>query len=274
MPEENTKLAEFATVQSIFVRQRNCLLLRADFSPLFVDYYLNLMQHGLRNPEREDTLFKQLLAFFTLHLVSRPWKEYHAWTLNLCEAGADKQALAANFFVSGSSLSEDVVGRVFTQDVKVPEQNMLFAQNLVPGKEPQTSIIVLHGGSVIEWVEDYYRQSEQRQARAFELEGDHFALITAQPDADHDWLSELTAADVAALDGTEQLKVLETRKFYFRCGCTLGKILPTIRAMRRDFADLLSEQGQLEVSCPRCGAAYTVTPEMLSAPDAPDAPAE
>ncbi len=270
MPEESPQaVAEFATVQSIFVRHRNCLVLRADFSPLFVDYFLNLMQHGRRNPAREEGVFRQLLAFFTLHLVSRPWKEYHAWTLNLREEGAEKTPMAANFFVSGSSLSEDVVGRIFTEDVKVPEQNMLFAQSLVPGKEPQTSVIVLHGHSVMDWVEDFYRQSEQRQARAFELEGDNFALVTAQPDADHDWLSELTAADLAALDSTEQTKVLETRRFFFRCGCTLDKILPTIRAMQHDFADLLSEQGHIEVSCPRCGAVYNVTADMLTAPDQP-----
>ena len=248
---------EFTTVQAIYVRKRNCLLLRADFSPLFVDYYLHLMQHKQRNAEAEDTMFKQLLAFFTLHLVSRPWQEYHAWTLNI------REPMLANYFVSGSSLTEDVIGRVFTKDVREPERNMLFAQNLRTGKEPQASVIVLPGKTVIEWEEDFYRQSEQRQARAFVLEGDGFALLTAQPGADHDWLSELTAQDVAELEKQEEMKVLETRKFTFRCGCTLDKILPTIRTMQKDFADLLSEQGYLEASCPRCGAAYHVTPDML-----------
>lgn len=248
---------EFTTVQAIFVRRRNCLLLRADFSPLFVDYYLHLMQHHRRNAEAEDTMFKQLLAWFTLHLVSRPWQEYHAWTLNI------KDPMLANYFVSGSSLTEDVIGRVFTEGVREPEQNMLFAQNLRTGKEPQTSVIILPGNTMAEWVEDFYRQSEQRQAKAFALDGDQFALITAQPGADHDWLSELTAADVAELEKNEELKVLETRKFTFRCGCTIDKILPTIRTMQKDFADLLSEQGYIEASCPRCGATYKVTPEML-----------
>ena len=248
---------EFTIVQAIFVRRRNCLLLRADFSPLFVDYYLHLMQHKQRNAEAEDSIFKQLLAFFTLHLVSRPWQEYHAWTLNI------KDPMLANYFVSGSSLTEDVIGRVFTKDVREPEKNMLFAQNLRTGKEPQTSVIILPGNTTTEWVEDFYRQSEQRQARAFRLDGDMYALITAQPGADHDWLSELSAQDVADIEQNEEVKVLETRKFVFRCGCTLEKILPTIRTMQKDFADLLSEQGYLEASCPRCGAAYRVTPEIL-----------
>lgn len=258
MTEDTPQPAEeFATVQSIFVRKRNSLLLKADMTPLFVDYYLNLMQHGQRNAETEDSVFKQLLAFFTLHLVSRPWQEYHAWTFNICNPSS------ANYFVSGSSLTEDVIGRVFTEGVRETQNNMLYAQIMRPNKEPQTSVVVLPEGSVTAWVEDFYRQSEQRQARAFELEGDNFALIAAQPGADHDWLSDLTAAQVADICNSEETKVLETRKFAFRCGCTLDKILPTIQAMQKDFADLLAEQGHLEVSCPRCGAVYNVTPDML-----------
>lgn len=248
---------EFVTVHAYFVRQRNCLMLRAEMTPLFVDYYLNLMQHGNRNAEAEDAVFKQLLSFFTLHLVSRPWQEYHAWTLNI------KEPSLANYFVSGSSLTEDVVGRVFTQDVRVPEKNMLFAQNIRTGKEPHTSVIPLAGQNVISWVEEFYRQSEQRIARAFELPNEQFVLITAQPGADADWLSELTTPEVADIDAHEEIKQLETRKFTFRCGCTVEKILPTIRAMKQDFADILAEQGYLEASCPRCGAKYNISAEML-----------
>ena len=110
---EQQPVEEFTKVESIFVRGRNCLLLRADFSPIFVDYYLHLMQHGLRNDETEDTVLKKLLAYFTLHLVSRPWQEYHAWTFNVCTPRL------ANYFISGSSLTEDVVGRAFREGVDV-----------------------------------------------------------------------------------------------------------------------------------------------------------
>lgn len=257
MPEEPQSVAEFTTVQSVFVRGRNCLLLRADFSPLFVDYYLHLMQHNLRNEEKEDTRLKELLAYFTLHLVSRPWQEYHAWTLNT------RTPSLANYFVSGSSVAEEVVGRAFTQDVREPEVNLLFAQNIVRNKEPQTSVITLEGGTAEQWVETYYRRSEQRLARAFDLGNDCYALLTAEPQADCDWLEALTAEDVAAIDTQEQTKVLETRKFFFRCGCTVEKILPMLQAMKKDLADQLSEQGFVEASCPRCGATYRITPDMM-----------
>ena len=266
MASQQEPVAEFTTVQAVFVRQRNCLLLRADVSPLYVDYYLHLMQHGQRNAEREDSVLKKLLAYFTLHLVSRPWQEYHAWTFNTCTPGP------ANYFVSGSSIDEEVVGRAFTEGVRETETNMLFAQNLMPNKDPQTSAITLDKGSVESWVESYYRQSEQRMARAFDLGNDRFALLTAQPGADHDWLEALTAEDMKNIDDVEQTKVLETRKFYFRCGCTVDKILPIIRSMRHNFADQLSEQGYVEASCPRCGAVYKVTTEMLEGGDAPDTP--
>ncbi len=257
MPQAPESVAEYTTVQSVFVRGRNCLLLRADFSPLFVDYYLHLMQHKLRNEETEDGLLKQLLAYFTLHLVSRPWQEYHAWTFNTREPSL------ANYFVSGSSVDEEVVGRAFTEDVREPEKNMLFAQNLARGKEPQTSVITLSGSSVGQWVEEYYRRSEQRLARVFDLGNDHYALITAEPGADHDWLEALTPEDVKNIDTAEQTKVLETRKFFFRCGCSVEKILPVIKAMHKDLADQLSEQGYVEIACPRCGASYRVTPDMV-----------
>lgn len=265
-PDNSHFVAEYTTVHSIFVRHRNCLLLRADFAPIFVDFYLHLMQHALSPCEVEAGIFKQLLAYFTLHLVSRPWQEHHAWTLNV------KTPTLANYFVAGSSLTEDVVGRIYTEDVREPESNILYAQNISRNKEMQTSVIPLGAGSPAEWVEEFYSQSEQRQARAFELEGDSYALITAQPGADTAWLAGLTAQEVARLAEQEELHELETRRFTFRCGCSVERILPAVRAMHRDFADILAEQGYIEASCPRCGVSYRITPEMLSGSDTtPDA---
>ncbi len=254
---------ESVKVESIFVRHRNCLLLTADFSPIYVDYYLHLMQQHMRHEECEDSLFKGVLAYFTLHLVSRPWREYHAWTLNLCSP------MEANIFVSGSSLSADVIGRIFTKDVRVPDQNMLFAQAIRGQQDPQTSAIAIKGTSPESWVESFYRQSEQRLARALYLGGDRYALVAAQPDADHDWLDALTSESVLEIvDGTssEETKLLETRRFSFRCGCTVEKILPTLRAMSGEFADLLAEKGYIDANCPRCGATHRVTAEMLKTP--------
>jgi hypothetical protein len=49
---------EFTTIESIFVRHRNALLLRGQFTPIYTDYYLHLMQHGIRPPGELDRMLK------------------------------------------------------------------------------------------------------------------------------------------------------------------------------------------------------------------------
>ena len=102
---------EDTIVQSIFVRRRNVLMLRGHFPALYTDYYLHLMQHGLRYRESLDGTLKEMLAMLALHLVARPWAETIAWTLNL-------RAPRVNFFATGSSLREQITGRCFTEDVR------------------------------------------------------------------------------------------------------------------------------------------------------------
>ncbi len=265
-PDESSFVSEYAVVQSIFVRHRNCLLLRADFAPLFVGYYLHRMQHAMHPSDESAEDFKELMAYFTLFMVSRPWNEHHAWTVNV------KAPKSVNIFVGGSSLTEDVVGRVFTEDVRETDVTMLYAQNICRDRETHTSVVPVTSEGAAGWTEEYFRRSEQRQARAFRGQGDDFYLVVAEPDADFDWLSELTVDDVVHTEEKEETKLLETRRFTFRCGCSAEKIAPVLHAMQKDFADELSEQGQLEVSCPRCGVKYTITGEMITGNDtAPDA---
>lgn len=248
---------EFITVESIFVRGRNCLVLRAKFSPLFTDYYLHLMQHGLRNEEPYDGPLKELMAYFTLYMVARPWAEQHAWTVNL------KTPVTANLFVTGSSLTESVVGRVFTQDVKEPEANTLYSTLLRKEHEPRYSVVPIPGTSAAQWVEEFYRQSEQRPARCIELPDECYTLITAQPAADEEWLASLTREKMAHLEEDENTRVLETRRFHFYCGCTLDRMLPTLKTLIERGEDLFEGEKSLEVTCPRCAAIYHVTKENL-----------
>ncbi|MEG1938578.1 MAG: Hsp33 family molecular chaperone HslO [Akkermansia sp.] len=248
---------EFVKIESIFVRERNCHLLRGHFPSLFTDYYLHLMQYGLRNTDPCDSMFKDLLAYFTLHLVARPWAEQHAWTVNL------NTPVAANLFVTGSSLTESVTGRIFTKDINVPESNLLFAQMYRKDQEPCSSVIKLHGDDPDQWVEDFYEQSEQRKARCFQLPNEVYTLISAQPDADVEWLEQLTMEEMARIDETEQTKVLETRKFRFYCGCTLDRILPTLSTMKDQLDELFDGKDEMEITCPRCAAIYQVTRKML-----------
>ena len=117
------------------------------------------MQYGLRNEEIYDSLLKELMAYFTLYMVARPWAEQHAWTVNL------NTPVVANLFVSGSSLTESVVGRVFTQDVKEPEENTLYSTMLCKGQEPRYSVVPIPVHPPAQWVEEFTsRANRERRA--------------------------------------------------------------------------------------------------------------
>lgn len=249
--------ADFTTIESVFVRHRNALVLRGQFTPVYTDYYLHLMQHGIRHAVELDQMLKDALALLALHLVARPWAETTAWTVNL-------RAPRVNLFVTGGSLQEAVTGRVFTEDVREPDRNFFYSQTTTPQlQEPRTSTLEVTGKDPLAWISQYYSQSEQRPARAFRLEDENFALVAAQPDCDLDWLDALAADAVAQIDASEETRLLETRRFRFHCGCTLEKILPILGGWKNRLDDLFEDADTIKLQCPRCAAKYRVTRDMI-----------
>jgi molecular chaperone Hsp33 len=254
-PMEPTE--DLTIIESIFVRHRNALLLRGQFTPIYTDYYLHLMQHGIRPPSELDQMLKDSLAMLTLHLVARPWAETIAWTANL-------RAPRMNLFVTGGSFDEAITGRIFTEDVREPDRNFFYAQTTTVEKsEPRLSMLEVDGKDPIAWVSQYYEQSEQRPARAFRLEDENFVLIAAQPDCDLEWLEALDAEDVAKITATEETSPLESRRFRFHCGCSLEKILPILGGWKNKPEVLFEEADEITIQCPRCAAKYQITRDMI-----------
>lgn len=248
---------DFTKIESIFVRHRNCLLVRAQFTDIYTDYYLHLMENNLRYPGELDQMLKDALAVLTLHLSARPWNETIAWTANL-------RAPRINLFVTGSSNEAYITGRIFTEDIREPDRNFFYSQTTVAeGNQPRTSTMEVDGRDPIAWVAQFYTQSEQRPARAFRQDDENFALIAAQPDADLAWLEALTNEDVAKISETEETSLLETRAFRFHCGCTLEKILPILGSWREKPDELFHDAQEITIQCPRCAASYKVTRDMI-----------
>jgi molecular chaperone Hsp33 len=248
---------EFTKIESVFVRKRNALVLRGQFTPIYTDYYLHLMQHGIRHRPELDQMLKDALAMLVLHLVARPWAETIAWTVNL-------RAPRVNLFVTGSSLQEAVTGRVFTEDVREPDRNLFYSQTTALQMDgPRTSTLEVEGKDPVQWIAQYYDQSEQRPARAFRLEDEQFALVAAQPDCDMEWFQALTVETVAGLGSLEETHLLETRRFRFHCGCTLERILPVLGGWRERLDELFEDADVIRIQCPRCGAGYRVSRDML-----------
>ncbi len=236
-------------IRSYFVRQRNALLVRGKFDPMYLDYYLHLMQHNLRYEEPGDTMLKEALAGITLHLCSRPHDESCAWTLNLCDP-------LMNLFVTGSTKPGRVTGRIFTEDVRDAGKNLFISQTTRPQQQPRQSMIEVVGRDVLAAVEQFYTQSEQRLTRLFRLADEEFVQVSAEPDCDEEWLANLTTEQVVNMGQVEHLTLLETRGYVLECGCSPERLYPLISRLPQDDIDYVFSDGAAAMQCPRCGARY------------------
>ena len=247
IPEE-----DFTRLEAVFVRHRNALWIRADFSSLYTDYYLHLMDHGIRHKEPLDLMLKEQLAMLSLYLVTRPWAETTAWTANL-------RAPRLNLFVSGGTTQEAITGRIFTEDVREPDRNLFYSQTTAKHmREPRLSTMEVESNEPLHWFEQFYLQSEQRPGRAFHIGDDAYHVVVAQPDCDVEWLMGLTVEDVARMSEVEETNLLEVRRLRFHCGCSMAKLVPMLAAWQDRLDVLFENDDEIRVHCPRCAAVYTV----------------
>jgi len=253
-------------VRTYFARGRNALIARADFSELYASLYLHQMDTGQRGEGQLDELLRDALAALTLHCASRPWNETVAWTINF-------QDPLANVFVSGDNKGGNVVGNIFTENVKKTGQNLFYADVVVDQEASRRSVVEFTGNDFFQVLESFYRESEQRPARIFRHDEEDIVLITAQPDCDLEWLEKLDTDAVKRLDQDTELSLLETRHYRFECGCNQDRMLDILSPVMKSQPDeLFGGDETIRIRCPRCGAKYTITRESLEARVAADAP--
>lgn len=259
MTQEDPPTAETLQVRSYFVRERNALLTRADFSALYVDYYLHQGQYGYHHAPGHDGILKEALAALTLHCASRPWNEAWAWTFHFQEP-------LLNLFVTGDNRRGLIVGQLFTENIKDDGRN-LFCTDLVRERaDSRRSTIEFTASEPFSIVEEYYARSEQRPARYFRHGPEDLVMITAQPDCDLEWLDALTDGRVRTIDERETLSLLEERSYRWGCGCSQERMFSILAPiMRTDLNELFGDEDLIRVSCPRCGALHLVTREAMEA---------
>lgn len=256
MPDPNASIVE---VRTYFVRGRNALVARADFGPLYIDYYLHRADHDLVYENEHDAMLKEALAALTLHLASRPQEESCGWTFNFHNPHL-------NLFVTGASRPGRVAGRVFTEDVREFGKNLLIGQTTRPNQPPVQSLVEFTNCGIFPAVELYYAQSEQRLARLFRYEDEDLVMVSAQPDCDEAWLADLTQDDILALDAMEELSLLERRNYVWECGCSLERLYPILGKLAgNDLDEVFGGEEIITLTCPRCGARYRAAREQFEA---------
>jgi len=259
MGNEKGAETEGLEVRTYFVRGRNALIARADFSELYVDYYLHQGQYGYHHAPEHDEMLKEALAALTLHCASRPWNEAWAWTIHYHEP-------LLNLFVTGDNRRGIIVGQIFTENVKDDGRN-LFCADLVKEREgSRRSAIEFDPADPFSIVEQYYAKSEQRPARYFRHGPEDFVIVSAQPGCDLDWFHALDDEKIRSLDQNETLSLLEERSYRWGCGCSPERMFSILAPiMRSDPAGLFGDESVIRISCPRCGAQHTITREALEA---------
>ncbi|HEX8280663.1 MAG TPA: Hsp33 family molecular chaperone HslO [Chthoniobacterales bacterium] len=259
MDTEDRETAEGLEVRTYFVRERNALVARAEFSDLYVDYYLHQGQFGYHHAPEHDGMLKEALAALTLHCASRPWNEAWAWTIHFQEP-------LINLFVTGDNRRAIVVGQIFTDNVKNDGRNLFCADLVRERQGSRRSAVEFSGTDPFTIVEQFYAQSEQRPARYFRHGPEDFVMVSAQPGCDLEWFHGLDDEKVRSLDETETLSLLEQRSYRWGCGCSPERMFSILAPiMRTDPGGLFGEDDLIRISCPRCGAQHIITREALEA---------
>ena len=247
-------------VTADFIRHRNVMLVQGDLSPLFVDYYLHMADNGLKYTPEFESPFRRGLIAFTLHCASRPRNEHISWTISL-------QQPRMNLFYAGDNEDCQVIGRLFTENVREAQKNV-FYNELVPkrGAEKRRSVVNFEGVDIFRAAETYYAESEQRIVRFFDLGEDKYAMLISHPDCDEAWLKQITSAGVSDLGKQETLAHIERRTYFWYCGCSQQKILGALAPLARaDIHDLFGDSETVHVQCPRCAAKHSLTRETMEA---------
>ncbi|MCA9728557.1 MAG: Hsp33 family molecular chaperone HslO, partial [Candidatus Eisenbacteria bacterium] len=205
-----------------------------------------------------SVMMRQALAVGVLHLSNAPRDLSFGLTIHL-------HTPPTNVFVTGHAADSAVTGRIYVDGVKQMESSRVYMQSQRPEHEPSLSVLEVHGFDILEFLESYYLNSEQRHARFFELaeEGGYLQVLSL-PGADPALFSKLDRDSAAALL-RQDLTVLEERTFFFQCGCTPQKMMTALHDIFGERPDeLFQGDERVETSCPRCGRRWWVTREEFS----------
>jgi molecular chaperone Hsp33 len=246
-----------AVIRRSFDDQHNLLIARGNFAHLFAGY----LDHVRRWEQEPDglarTMMRQGLAAGALHLSCRPKHEMVGWTINLLRP-------PTNLFLTGDSAECTITGRVFTENVRTAETSRMFVETRTPQNTLNQSTVEIEGFDVLEHFEQYYRRSEQKPARFFEVDDDESVMLLGLPDLDPDRLFAFTREEGIRI-ANEATRTLDEKTFRFQCGCNIETMREVMSGLFRDDPeDLFRGEEGVEVFCPRCARRWWITRDQLA----------
>jgi molecular chaperone Hsp33 len=244
--------ASAATTRSYLIRDRDAVVTYVDFRPVIQDLECHLVTNGLEYEPFVRQLLSDGLTALALHISSRPLDEHVSWTLNI------QQPWRMNLFFTGSSRSENVVGRAFFSDVLERPRNLLVVWSVREFGRRQQSAIEFDGVDLFAMCETYYAQSEQKFVRFLHREHET-AMLQPLPGGDSDWASRVDPEECFSLEHSPNVVRMAERYFRFHCGCEIGQVTERlVAAFQGKTDDLFGEEPRIDVSCERCGAGFVI----------------
>ncbi len=243
-----------AIVSGFLDREREVVIARGEFSPLFAAYRSHARKWNSMPDDQALGMMNHMLAAAALYLAIHPPDEFAAWTLNIVQP-------PINFFVCGDNQQFAITGRAYTQNVKNANSNRLFMESQRPRREPSRSVLDVAGGDVLDIFEQFFNKSDQIPSRLFARAANEIVLIQGMPGVDLAWLQSLDSDSVRGYL-KKDFENIEQRNYRFQCGCDPGKILTVVSGMFKDNPeDLFRGDSEVETHCPRCSRSFWITRE-------------
>ncbi len=252
VPDSGEPLVGEALVRRYLDDENDLLVVRADFESLFAGYLDHVRRWEKEPDPLGQTFMRQGLGASVLHLSCRPPGENVGWTIHV-------QKPPTNLFLTGDTTENIITGRLYTEHVKVDDQgSRMFVQMSRAGSVPMQSTVGVEGLDILQFFEQYYRQSEQTPARIFEVTDTEYVMLQALPEADDEWLDSLDR-DQAIGVAEDELTELDVLTFRYECGCSPNRMVGVMRELFREKPEeLFRGEGGVEISCPRCGRRWWI----------------
>ncbi|MEE9394614.1 MAG: Hsp33 family molecular chaperone HslO [Planctomycetota bacterium] len=243
-------------VRRMLDEKNEAIYARGDFTALSAAYDDHARLWQVDPDPLGEIMMHQLLGGSALYLSSRPHDENLAWTLNIKEP-------AMNLFATGSTVSRGVTGCFYAEDVQTAQTSRLYVDSRRSQGQDRRSVVEVEGLDVLQIFEQYSRRSDQAMTRYFELDFNDYLMVASLPVGHHDWIEQLDRDQ--ARKNYDKLRSLDEREFWFQCGCSKEKVAHIVTAAWADDREtLFSDRDSVDVTCPRCGRRWPITPKDFS----------
>jgi hypothetical protein len=248
------ELKNLSKYKRYLLEETNLLVVQGSIAPVITGMGVYNSRYKIASPKEElHRSIQELLAATALAAVSLTERESWGWSLTY-------KGMSAGFFV-GIEPEGMICVRVLDADSN-KASGMIQRQKA--GLPMTQSHITPRTQNPLDVVEQYFSEADQTRMRLAIKEDGEGILVHALPNAVFDAVKELDAQKlfeyIENAITTGRVKEIGDVLMFYECRCSEEMISRMVASMQEaDRKDLFGDLQLLEIECPRCGRAYTVS---------------